>query len=228
MIEIGPGLGGLTQSLLKLGVKKVLLIEKDKKLIPILRKLEKIYPNQIEITNTDVMNYNFASLTEKKIRIISNLPYNIGTKILTKLLLYQYTDPKFDKMTLMFQKEVANRIVAKEKSKTYGRLSIISQYIYECSIPFDLKAKCFYPTPKVDSSVVTFNYFNRSMKPNIEILQEITRLAFGQRRKKIKSSLKDIISEENLIKKYDINPDLRPEELSVEDYIRLSYLYEKN
>ncbi len=227
VIEIGPGLGGLTKSLLKLGARKVLLIEKDKKFIPILRKLQLTYPNQIEIINADVMNYSFASLTEKKIRIISNLPYNIGTKILTKLLLYQYTDPKFDKMTLMFQKEVANRIIAKKKSKTYGRLSIISQYMYECAVSFDLKAKCFYPVPKVDSSVVTFNYLNSSLKPNIEVVQEITRLAFGQRRKKIKSSLKNIISEENLIKKYKLNPDLRPEDLSVEDYIKLSYLYEK-
>ncbi|MGI9311954.1 MAG: 16S rRNA (adenine(1518)-N(6)/adenine(1519)-N(6))-dimethyltransferase RsmA [Alphaproteobacteria bacterium] len=227
VIEIGPGLGGLTRSLLKLGARKVLLIEKDKKFIPILRKLQVMYPNQIEIINADVMNYSFSSLTEKKIRIISNLPYNIGTKILTKLLLYQYTDPKFDKMTLMFQKEVANRIIAKKKSKTYGRLSIISQYMYECAVSFDLKAKCFYPAPKVDSSVVTFNYLNSSLRPNIEVVQEITRLAFGQRRKKIKSSLKNIISEENLIKKYKLNPDLRPEDLSVEDYIKLSYLYEK-
>ncbi|MBH20638.1 MAG: ribosomal RNA small subunit methyltransferase A [Rhodobiaceae bacterium] len=227
VIEIGPGLGGLTRSLLKLGARKVLLIEKDKKFIPILSKLQVMYPNQIEIINADVMNYSFASLTEKKIRIISNLPYNIGTKILTKLLLYQYTDPKFDKMTLMFQKEVANRIIAKKKSKTYGRLSIISQYMYECAVSFDLKAKCFYPAPKVDSSVVTFNYLNSSLRPNIEVVQEITRLAFGQRRKKIKSSLKNIISEENLIKKYKLNPDLRPEDLSVEDYIKLSYLYEK-
>lgn len=228
VIEIGPGLGGLSESLIELGAKKILLIEKDKQFIPILKKLKDIHNKRIEIQNVDALNYDFGSLEEERIRVISNLPYNIATKILTKLLISQFKNPKFDKMTLMFQKEVADRIVAKHHTKMYGRLSIISQYMYHCESSFDLNPSVFYPPPKIDSSVVTFNYLNRYTKPNIAILEEITRLAFGQRRKKIKSSLKKIISEENLIKKYNINPDLRPEDLSVEDYIKLSYLYEKN
>ena len=231
VVEIGPGPGGLTRGLLMEGARKVHVIEADSRFIPALEEIAAAYPGRLNIIEGDVLSIPPDSLTAAPYRIVSNLPYNIGTVLLTDWLDAGWQDgawsPRFLSMTLMFQKEVANRIIAKKKSKTYGRLSIISQYMYECAVSFDLKAKCFYPAPKVDSSVVTFNYLNSSLKPNIEVVQEITRLAFGQRRKKIKSSLKNIISEENLIKKYKLNPDLRPEDLSVEDYIKLSYLYEK-
>ena len=227
VIEIGPGLGGLTEAMLDSGFKNILLIEKDKKFSNILGDIKSRYPKKLNLQFEDALNFDFSSLEFTNISIISNLPYNVATKILTKLLFEQYHSEKFNKLILMFQREVAERIVAKHSTKNYGRLSIISQYLYECSISFNLNPSIFYPKPKVDSSIVTF--ISKKIPSNLKIstLEQITRLSFNQRRKMIKSNLKDIIDEKTLREVYDINPNSRPENISINDYIRISQLYEK-
>ena len=222
VIEIGPGLGGLSEALINNGVNKLLLIEKDKQFSHLLNELKSKYPNQIDISFEDAINFNFDLANYKNINIISNLPYNAATKILTSLLSFHYSTHKFNDMVLMFQKEVAQRITANYGNKDYGRLSIISQFLYQCNIEFDLNPAIFFPRPNVDSSLVAFKSLKKKSGPNIKTLEQVTRAAFSQRRKKIKTSLRDLISEIDLIQKLGIDSDLRAEQLSVNQYLKIS------
>ncbi|MDC3084406.1 16S rRNA (adenine(1518)-N(6)/adenine(1519)-N(6))-dimethyltransferase RsmA [Gammaproteobacteria bacterium] len=154
--------------------------------------------------------------------IISNLPYNAATKILTSLLSFHYSTHKFNDMVLMFQKEVAQRITANYGNKDYGRLSIISQFLYQCNIEFDLNPAIFFPRPNVDSSIVSFKSLKKKSGPNIKTLEQVTRAAFSQRRKKVKTSLRDLINEIDLIQKLGIDSNLRAEQLSVSQYLKIS------
>lgn len=222
VIEIGPGLGGLSEALVNNGVNKLLLIEKDKQFSYLLNELKSKYPNQIDISFEDALNFNFDLANYKNINIISNLPYNAATKILTSLLSFHYSTHKFNDMVLMFQKEVAQRITANYGNKDYGRLSIISQFLYQCNIEFDLNPAIFFPRPNVDSSIVSFKSLKKKSGPNIKTLEQVTRAAFSQRRKKIKTSLRDLINEIDLIQKLGINSNLRAEQLSVSQYLKIS------
>ena len=227
VIEIGPGLGGLSEALLNNKVKKILLVEKDKQFTQLLHALKSKYPDQIDIVFEDAINFNFGIEDYKNITIVSNLPYNVATKILTTLINTHYTTNKLKNMVLMFQKEVAQRITANCNNKDYGRLSVISQYLYQCNIEFDLNPAVFYPKPKVDSSIVSFKSRKKKSGPDIKILESITRAAFSQRRKKIRTSLKNIISETDLAKRLNIDVDLRAEQLSVDEYLKISEYLEK-
>ena len=227
VIEIGPGLGGLSMALLNNNVKKILLVEKDRQFSDLLNELKSKYPDQIDIIFEDAINFNFDVENYKNISIVSNLPYNAATKILTILINTHYSTNKLKNMVLMFQKEVAQRITANDSDKYYGRLSIISQYLYQCNVEFDLNPAVFYPKPKVDSSIVTFKSLERKSGPDIRILESITRAAFSQRRKKIRTSLKDMISEADLAERLNINADLRAEQLSVNEYLKISEYLEK-
>tara|TARA_B100001057_G_scaffold131216_1_gene130317 strand:+ start:686 stop:1528 length:843 start_codon:yes stop_codon:yes gene_type:complete len=222
VIEIGPGLGGLSEALVNNGVNKLLLIEKDKQFSYLLNELKSKYPNQIDISFEDALNFNFDLANYKNINIISNLPYNAATKILTSLLSFHYSTHKFNDMVLMFQKEVAQRITANYGNKDYGRLSIISQFLYQCNIEFDLNPAIFFPRPNVDSSIVSFKSLKKKSGPNIKTLEQVTRAAFSQRRKKIKTSLRDLINEIDLIQKLGIDSNLRAEQLSVSQYLKIS------
>ena len=222
VIEIGPGLGGLSEALINNGVNKLLLIEKDKQFSHLLNELKSKYPNQIDISFEDAINFNFDFANYKNINIISNLPYNAATKILTSLLSFHHSTDKFNNMVLMFQKEVAHRITANYGNKDYGRLSIISQFLYQCNIEFDLNPAIFFPRPNVDSSIVSFKSLKKKSGPNIKTLEQVTRAAFSQRRKKIKTSLRDLIHEIDLIQKLGIDSDLRAEQLSVNQYLKIS------
>ena len=222
VIEIGPGLGGLSEALINNGVNKLLLIEKDKQFSHLLNELKSKYPNQIDISFEDAINFNFNLANYKNINIISNLPYNAATKILTSLLSFHHSTDKFNNMVLMFQKEVAHRITANYGNKDYGRLSIISQFLYQCNIEFDLNPAIFFPRPNVDSSIVSFKSLKKRSGPNIKTLEQVTRAAFSQRRKKIKTSLRDLINEIDLIQKLGIDSDLRAEQLSVNQYLKIS------
>ena len=227
VIEIGPGLGGLSEALLNNNVKKILLVEKDRQFTQLLHALKSKYPDQIDIIFEDAINFNFDIENYKNITIVSNLPYNVASKILTTLINTHYTTNKLKNMVLMFQKEVAQRITANYSNKHYGRLSIISQYLYQCNIEFDLNPAVFYPKPKVDSSIVSFKSLERKSCPDIKILESITRAAFSQRRKKIRTSLKDIISKADLAERLNIDVDLRAEQLSVNEYLKISEYLEK-
>ena len=227
VIEIGPGLGGLSEALLNNNVKKILLVEKDRQFTQLLNALKSKYPDQIDIIFEDAINFNFDIENYKNITIISNLPYNAATKILTTLINAHYSTNKLKNMILMFQKEVAQRITANYSNKHYGRLSIISQYLYQCNVEFDLNPAVFYPKPMVDSSIVSFKSLERKSGPDIKILESITRAAFSQRRKKIRTSLKNLISENDLGGRLNIDVDLRAEQLSVNEYLKISDYLEK-
>ena len=227
VIEIGPGLGGLSEALLNNNVKKILLVEKDRQFTQLLNALKLKYPDQIDIIFEDAINFNFDIENYKNITIISNLPYNVATKILTTLINTHYSTNKLKNMVLMFQKEVAQRITANYSNKYYGRLSVISQYLYQCNVEFDLNPAVFYPKPKVDSSIVSFKSLERKSGPDIKMLESITRAAFSQRRKKIRTSLKNIISETDLAERLNIDVDLRAEQLSVNEYLKISEYLEK-
>ena len=227
VIEIGPGLGGLSEALLNNNVKKILLVEKDRQFTQLLNALKLKYPDQIDIIFEDAINFNFDIENYKNITIISNLPYNVATKILTTLINTHYSTNKLKNMVLMFQKEVAQRITANYSNKHYGRLSIISQYLYQCNVEFDLNPAVFYPKPKVDSSIVSFKSLERKSGPDIKMLESITRAAFSQRRKKIRTSLKNIICETDLAERLNIDVNLRAEQLSVNEYLKISEYLEK-
>lgn len=227
VIEIGPGLGGLSEALLNNNVKKILLVEKDRQFAQLLNALKSKYPDQIDIIFEDAINFNFDIENYKNITIISNLPYNVATKILTTLINAHYSTNKLKNMVLMFQKEVAQRITANYSDKHYGRLSIISQYLYQCNVEFDLNPAVFYPKPMVDSSIVSFKSLEKKSGPDIKILESITRAAFSQRRKKIRTSLKNIISETDLAERLNIDVNLRAEQLSVNEYLKISEYLEK-
>lgn len=227
VIEIGPGLGGLSETLLNNNVKKILLVEKDRQFAQLLNALKSKYPDQIDIIFEDAINFNFDIENYKNITIISNLPYNVATKILTTLINAHYSTNKLKNMVLMFQKEVAQRITANYSDKHYGRLSIISQYLYQCNVEFDLNPAVFYPKPMVDSSIVSFKSLEKKSGPDIKILESITRAAFSQRRKKIRTSLKNIISETDLAERLNIDVNLRAEQLSVNEYLKISEYLEK-
>lgn len=227
VIEIGPGLGGLSETLLNNNVKKILLVEKDRQFAQLLNALKSKYPDQIDIIFEDAINFNFDIENYKNITIISNLPYNAATKILTTLINAHYSTNKLKNMVLMFQKEVAQRITANYRDKHYGRLSIISQYLYQCNVEFDLNPAVFYPKPMVDSSIVSFKSLEKKSGPDIKILESITRAAFSQRRKKIRTSLKNIISETDLAERLNIDVNLRAEQLSVNEYLKISEYLEK-
>ena len=227
VIEIGPGLGGLSEALLNNNVKKILLVEKDRQFTQLIIALKSKYPHQIDIIFEDAINFNFDIENYKNITIISNLPYNAATKILTTLINAHYSTNKLKNMILMFQKEVAQRITANYSNKHYGRLSIISQYLYQCNVEFDLNPAVFYPKPMVDSSIVSFKSLERKSGPDIKILESITRAAFSQRRKKIRTSLKNIISETDLAERLNIDVNLRAEQLSVNEYLKISEYLEK-
>ena len=167
VIEIGPGLGGLSEALINNNVKKILLVEKDRQFTQLLNALKSKYPHQIDIIFEDAINFNFDIENYKNITIISNLPYNAATKILTTLINAHYSTNKLKNMVLMFQKEVAQRITANYSNKHYGRLSIISQYLYQCNVEFDLNPAVFYPKPMVDSSIVSFKSLERKSGPDI-------------------------------------------------------------
>jgi len=218
IIEIGPGPGGLTREILKLKPKKLVVIEKDFRCIQALEELKQYYSN-FEIIEADANLVNEASLFEGKFHIISNLPYNIGTNLLIKWL---HNLNNIESMTLMFQKEVADRIVALHGSKTFGRLSVISQFLCETKKNFDIKPHLFYPPPKVESSVVSFVPRKTTIFPiKLENLEKSCKIIFAQRRKMVKTTLKGIINEEDF-SKLGILGTARPEDLSLEQICKLA------
>ncbi len=222
VIEVGPGPGGLTRSLLKNDVKKVIAVEKDKRAIQILNELAEFFPDRLQVVEADALKMDISELSEgRPCQIVANLPYNIATPLLTKWLKDVYENPSLiERMVLMFQKEVADRIIAKPSTKAYGRLSILSQWLCQCHTAFDLAPSVFIPPPKVTSSVVIFNpHKDLQNKPKFESVEKITAQAFNQRRKMLRSSLKDYC---DILSKYDMNITDRAENLSVKQFLEIA------
>ena len=225
ILEVGPGTGNLTEFILKKNPKKIFVIEKDKNLIEVLKKK---FKNQINIIENDVLRISENEISDHQLIVFGNLPYNISTKILTKWIVSTNKKYWFKSLVLMFQKEVANRIIAKVNSANYGRLSIISNWKLKVEKIMDISSSCFYPKPKVESTLLKFTpkakYFSINYSKNLEM---ITRIFFSQRRKKIKNSFKKIFKNYRTIsEKLDIDLNLRPQNISSETYYKITKEYE--
>lgn len=221
VIEIGPGPGGLTQAVLKQNPKKMIVIEMDGRCISILEEIKAFYP-QLQIVNGDALKFDWQHAVKEngKVHILSNLPYNISVVLLTTWL--QQMD-NFKSMTLMFQKEVGDRIMAAVGTKDYGRISVISQLQCQVEKLFDLPPTCFTPAPKIWSSVLLFRPKKDMVeKALLEKVEKLTGLAFGQRRKMIRQSLKSVPNIGVCLEELGIEPTLRAENLTPEDYLNIA------
>lgn len=223
VFEIGPGPGGLTRSLLRSGAKKVIALEFDPRAVAALQSLQEASDGRLEILQADALEVDLLSLADGPRVVVANLPYNIATPLLTGWLSQLRDDPQaYNSLILMFQKEVAQRIAADVGGKAYGRLSIISQWLCETKKLFDLPPSAFTPPPKVVSSVVQFLPKPlESGAPAFKSVEMVTAAAFGQRRKMIRSSLKDYAQHFEAL---GLNPELRAEVLGVEDFTKLAKL----
>ena len=227
VLEIGPGTGNLTSAILKKNPNKLLVVEKDNKLA---KNLKTNFNNTIEIINNDILNIDENSLSNNKLTVFGNLPYNISTEILCKWIL-NINDKKFwfDYLVLMFQKEVADRIISKYNSKNYGRLTVLTNWKLNVKKILDIKPSCFSPRPKIDSSVLFFepkkNFYKLN---NSKSLEKITRIFFMHRRKMIKKPYNQLFNGNNHVSlKHKIDLKLRPQNLNYDTYFKLADEYEK-
>ena len=226
--EIGPGPGGLTRSLLKSGAGAVTVIEMDERFLPALKDIADVSDGRLNIIKGDALkvHINKELSGASSIKIAANLPYNVGTKMLLNWLT---ADPLFwDQAVLMFQKEVALRIVASPGDSNYGRLAVLAQSVCVCQMAFEVPASCFSPPPKVDSAVVVLTPLSMDQRfSNLKRLGEVTQAAFGQRRKMLRKSLKSVAGKYGLdltvwLEACEINPTDRPEDLAVTDFQTLA------
>ncbi len=225
IVEIGPGTGNLTSYLIEKDIKKIFAIEKDEKLS---KSLSKKFLNKIEVINQDILKFiNYKIFNENTV-IIGNLPYNISSQILAKFILDN--NFKYKALVFMFQKEMANRILAKVNSKDYGRISILANWKYEVKKMFDVQPSSFVPKPKIESTLLIFkkkSYVHPLKNP--KNLEKITRLLFNQRRKKIRKAINQLFKNKtNIISKLNLNLDLRPQNLDLDTICRLVDIYEND
>ena len=219
VIEIGPGPGGLTRSILKKKPNVLYTIDKDKQSEKMLTDIKKIYRDNLIIITDDALHYPIWELGDSPRQVIANLPYNTGTKMLTSWLKHIQ---HFDLLTLMFQKEVADRIIAKPGSKNYGRLSILTNWLTKSKKLFDIPSEAFIPRPKITSSVIQLKPLHKPLYDvSFESIEKITQMAFSQRRKMIKTSLKKV-NGQIILKELNISPNLRPENLSIIDFCKIA------
>ena len=225
VLEIGPGTGNLTTHILKKNPKKLYVIEKDDELSLL---LDEKFNNQIDIINDDVLNVPTDKISKERLTVFGNLPYNISTEILSQWIVNLGKDCWFDNLVLMFQKEVADRIIAPYDTSKYGRLSILSSWKLNINKIIDIKPTSFSPRPKIDSSLLVFtprkDFFSLKDPKNLEM---ITRIFFSQRRKMIKKPFNQIFNNAKLLsEKYNIDLNLRPQNLKPEIYFKLTSEYE--
>lgn len=224
VLEIGPGPGGLTRALLYEGARRVVAVEQDSRCISALAEIAEHYPGQLSVIEGDALKLHVLDQLEGPVRIVSNLPYNVGTELLTRWLSPPSWPPFWRSATLMFQKEVAARIVAQPRTKAYGRLSVLAQWRAETRIAMEVPAAAFTPPPKVTSAVVHITALPQPrFVADANWLSKTVAKAFGQRRKMLRASLKGIADDlEDRINSAGIKPTQRAEELSVEEFCRLS------
>ena len=227
ILEIGPGTGNLTSFLLKKKPKKFFVIEKDNELSLL---LEKKFNDKITVINDDILNCNEESISKEKLIVFGNLPYNISTEILCKWIVNLNNDKIwFTHLILMFQKEVADRIISNFNSSNYGRLSILANWKLDIKKIIDVKPSSFYPKPKVDSSLLFFSPKKKFFKiKNAKNLEMITKIFFNHRRKMIKKPYNQLFpGNTDITTKLNINLNLRPQNLNFETYYELANEYEK-
>lgn len=224
VIEVGPGPGGLTRALLLNGARKVVAIERDERCRPALEQVAAHYPGRLEVVFGDALKTDIGALPlEAPIRIVANLPYNVGTELLIRWLTLPQWPPYYESMTLMFQKEVAQRIVAAPGSDAYGRLGVLAGWRTIARIAFDVPPQAFTPPPKVTSSVVHLVPRAEPLPAEVKALSRVTEAAFGQRRKMLRQSLKPL-GGERLLAAAGIDGTRRAETLSVEEFVALANL----
>jgi 16S rRNA (adenine1518-N6/adenine1519-N6)-dimethyltransferase len=229
VIEVGPGPGGLTRAILAAGARKVIAIERDARCMPVLAEIAARYPGRLEVVEADALEFDPTPLIgEGKVRIISNLPYNVGTALLTGWLTVEAWPPWWDSLTLMFQREVAERIVADESDpKDYGRLGVLCGWRTQAQILFDVPPSAFVPPPKITSSIVHLTPKPEPLPCRIGALEAVTRAAFGQRRKMLRQSLKSITPEpSSIIAAAGLEETIRAENVPVEGYVALANAYD--
>ena len=226
ILEIGPGPGGLTRSLLHEGARKVVAIEKDSRCIEALEEIQATFPGRLKLLQGDALSTNAIEHLADPVRIIANLPYNIGTELLVRWLTSKIWPSFWQSMTLMFQKEVANRIVASPGSKAYGRLSVMSQWRCDTKIVFNVPSSAFTPPPKVESTLVHFEALKEPKFPaEVEVLEFVVSKAFNQRRKMLRGALKGYFQnvEEGLLS-IGVLPTKRAEDITVQEYCAMSQI----
>jgi 16S rRNA (adenine1518-N6/adenine1519-N6)-dimethyltransferase len=226
ILEIGPGPGGLTRSLLHEGARKVVAIEKDSRCIEALEEIQATFPGRLKLLQGDALSTNAIEHLADPVRIIANLPYNIGTELLVRWLTSKTWPSFWQSMTLMFQKEVANRIVASPGSKAYGRLSVMSQWRCDTKIVFNVPSSAFTPPPKVESTLVHFEALKEPKFPaEVEVLEFVVSKAFNQRRKMLRGALKGYFQnvEEGLLS-IGVLPTKRAEDITVQEYCAMSQI----
>ena len=226
ILEIGPGTGSLTSYILKKKPKKIIVIEKDQNLA---KKLEQNFKEELKVINDDILNIDETSLINEKLTVFGNLPYNISTEILSKWIVNLNDNFWFDHLVLMFQKEVADRIISKYNTSSYGRLSVLANWKLKIIKICDIKPESFFPKPKVDSSLLLFSPKNKIFKikdpKNLEI---VTRVFFSHRRKMLKKPFNQIFNgDHKILDKLKIDLNLRPQNLDFETYYKLTNEYEK-
>jgi 16S rRNA (adenine1518-N6/adenine1519-N6)-dimethyltransferase len=220
--EVGPGPGGLTRSLLAEGADKVIAVERDARCLPVLEEIARAWPGKLEIISADAIDIDEAALLPQGARIAANLPYNVGTALLIKWLTSACWPPFWQSATLMFQKEVAQRITARPGTEHYGRLSVLTQWRAQPKILFDVNRSAFVPPPSVTSAIVRLEPRQEPLAPaRLEALEAVTAAAFGQRRKMLRQSLKPL-GGEALAETARIDPTARPEDLTIEQFAALA------
>ena len=226
VVEVGPGPGGLTRALLAEGARRVIAIERDDRAINALQEIAVRYPGRIDIVPGDALEFNArAHLGFERARVIANLPYNIATPLLIGWLSESWP-PWYDSLVLMFQREVAERIVATSGSKAYGRLAVLAGWRTEAKIMFDVPPTAFVPPPKVTSSVVRLIPRAKPLACDANALQRVTKAAFGQRRKMLRQSLKSVgVDTLTLLAEACIEPTVRAEEIPVEGFVALANVF---
>ena len=224
VLEIGPGPGGLTRGLLAEGARHVLAIEKDNRCIPALHEISRAYPERLTIVEGDALTVDPLAFLNPPIRVAANLPYNVGTELLVRWLTPPDWPPFWSSLTLMFQKEVAERIVAQPGSKAYGRLAVLAQWRAEAKIVINLPPEAFSPPPKVSSAVVHLNALTEPRFPaKADILSKTVAAAFNQRRKMLRAALKGLVPDiEDRLIAAGLKPTDRAEQVSLEGFCALA------
>jgi len=226
IIEIGPGTGALTEEILKREPKSLSLIEKDKHLVDKL-KLKYLKNRLVKIYNADVLNFNLEKICKKNTTIFGNLPYNISSQILVKLLRFQWL-PNYNDVIFMFQKELGEKIIGRFPSKKYGRISILTNFKLDIIKSFLVSPNCFFPKPKVNSMVIHFRPKKQKFFKikKIKNLEKVTSVLFSNKRKMINKNLRKILSDNKINKINNLKTDLRPTDIKPEIYYRITELYE--
>jgi len=224
VLEVGPGPGGLTRALLAEGAARVIAIERDERAVAALGEVAAVYPDRLRVVSGDALTFDLAPyLAGGPTRIVANLPYNIATALLVSWLTVEPWPPWYDRLVLMFQREVAERIVAKPGSKTYGRLSVLGGWRTQAKILFDIAPSAFVPPPKVTSSLVQLIPRANPLPCDRRMLERVTEAAFGQRRKMLRQSLRQLgLDPIPLLEKAGLDPTARAEDIAVEGFVALA------